>query len=100
MEKIRTLFRVALINNHDVLLLGAFGCGAFRNNPIDIATCFKNVLLEASFKNKFSEIYFAIIDNEPTQNYRKFIFKRDEVPRRESVEQSSIFKNIFNESNL
>ena len=30
-NKIRTVFRIGLMYGHDSLVLGAFGCGAFRN---------------------------------------------------------------------
>jgi uncharacterized protein (TIGR02452 family) len=30
LEKIRSIFRIAILNNHSTLLLGAFGCGAFH----------------------------------------------------------------------
>jgi uncharacterized protein (TIGR02452 family) len=72
LEKIRTIFRVALLNNHSTLLLGAFGCGAFRNNPYDVANCFKQVLNEHEFKNVFKNIYFGIIDNKRTNNFSVF----------------------------
>lgn len=72
LEKIRTIFRVALLNNHSTLLLGAFGCGAFGNNPYDIAICFKYILNELEFKNVFKNIYFGIIDNQRTNNFSVF----------------------------
>lgn len=73
LEKIRTIFRIAILNNHSTLLLGAFGCGAFRNNPYDVANCFKQVLNEPEFKNVFNCIYFGIIDNQRTNNF--YVFK-------------------------
>ena len=71
-EKIKTIFRIAIENNYSTLLLGAFGCGAFRNNPYDIANCFKNVFNEPEFKNVFENVYFAIIDNQRTNNFEIF----------------------------
>lgn len=72
LEKIRTIFRIAILNNYSTLLLGAFGCGLFRNNPCDIANCFKQVLNELEFKNVFTNIYFGIIDNQRTNNFSVF----------------------------
>lgn len=72
LEKIRTIFRVAILHNYYTLLLGAFGCGAFRNNPYDVANCFKQVLNEQEFKNAFTNIYFGIIDNQRTNNFSVF----------------------------
>lgn len=58
--KIRSIFRVAKNNNYNQIVLGAFGCGIFRNNPFDIARIFKEVINSYEFKNVFIDIYFAI----------------------------------------
>lgn len=63
MEKIRVILRVALENNHDAFVLGAWGCGAFKNPPTHIAKLFHRVLEEEEFKNKFKNITFAIIED-------------------------------------
>jgi hypothetical protein len=39
-EKIRTILRIAGKYNHDCLVLGAFGCGAFANPPNHMAELF------------------------------------------------------------
>lgn len=62
-NKIRTIFRIGLRHKHDSLVLGALGCGAFRNPPDHIAELFKEVMDEAEFKNKFKRIVFAIIED-------------------------------------
>ncbi len=62
-QKIRTILRIALAHNHDSLVLGAFGCGAFRNPPKHMAELFKSVLSEEEFRNRFRRIVFAIIED-------------------------------------
>lgn len=62
-NKIRTIFRIALINGHDAIVLGALGCGAFRNPPRHVARLFHEVIEEKEFKNKFKSLYFAILDD-------------------------------------
>lgn len=64
-NKIRTLFKIAIKHNHHTLILGALGCGAFKNPPEDVANSFIEVIKE--FDNVFEEIVFAIIDNH--ENY-------------------------------
>ena len=63
-NKIRTVYRAALANGHDSLVAGAFGCGAFRLPVATVSTLFHEVLNEAEFKNKFSEVVFAILDKD------------------------------------
>lgn len=61
--KIRTILRIALDNNHTKLVLGALGCGAFKNPPSHVARLFKEVLEEPEFIGAFEEICFAILDD-------------------------------------
>ena len=62
-NKIRTIFRMGLVHGHDSLVLGALGCGAFRNPPRHVARLFHEVLDELEFKNKYRLIVFAILDD-------------------------------------
>lgn len=63
-NKIRTILNLGLINLNDSLVLGAFGCGAFKTPPQAMAKCFHEVLDEKQYKNKFKLIAFAILDNK------------------------------------
>lgn len=59
-RRIRNIFEVAIDNDIDILVLGAFGCGAFHN-PVDIvANAFREVLLEPSYRKAFERVIFAI----------------------------------------
>ena len=73
-NKVRTIFRIALMHGHDSLVLGAFGCGAFKNPPAEIAKLFHEVMEEPEFKNKYRLITFSIIDdhNSNNRNLRAF----------------------------
>jgi len=68
-NKIRTIYRIALINGHTQLVLGAFGCGAFKNPPHHIAKLFHEVLEEKEFSSSFTHIVFAIIDNHNSHKW-------------------------------
>lgn len=54
----RQIFRVAAANHADVLILGAFGCGAFQNDPRVVAQAYKEILPE--FRGYFKTICFAV----------------------------------------
>ena len=79
-NKIRTIFRIGLLHGHDSLVLGALGCGAFRNPPSHIAKLFHEVMEEPEFKNKYRILLFAILDDHnaklkhnPDENYLPFV---------------------------
>ena len=79
-NKIRTIFRIGLLHGHDSLVLGALGCGAFRNPPSHIARLFHEVIDEKEFKNKYRLLLFAILDDHnarlkhnPDGNFLPFV---------------------------
>ncbi len=61
-NKIRTILRIAEEHAHDSLVLGAFGCGAFKNPPTHIAKLFHEII-DSEFKGKFKKICFAILED-------------------------------------
>lgn len=52
------ILSVAAANNVDCLVLGAFGCGAFKNDPNIVAQAYRDILPE--FDGYFREIRFAV----------------------------------------
>lgn len=60
-EKARTVLHMAACNGHDTLVLGAFGCGYFRNPPSVVAEVFRELLC-GEFAAAFSRVVFAIPD--------------------------------------
>ena len=74
LNKIRTIFRLGLLKGHDSLVLGAFGCGAFKNPPSEMAMLFKQVIEEPEFKDRYRLITFAIIadHNDRNNNFASF----------------------------
>jgi len=57
-KRIRHMFTVVAHHGAEIFVTGAFGCGAFKNNPDVIAAVYKKVLPE--FEGYFKEIVFAI----------------------------------------
>jgi uncharacterized protein (TIGR02452 family) len=55
---------VALINGHRKIIVGAWGCGVFENNPEDIARYFEFHLKRGRFSNQFERVVFAIKSKE------------------------------------
>lgn len=51
---------VARDNNHRNLILGAWGCGVFRNDPEQVADVFGDWLESSSFQGCFDRVVFAV----------------------------------------
>ena len=62
LNKIRTIFRMGVEHGNDVLVLGAFGCGAYALLPSAVAPLFRVVMEEPEFKNKFKLLVFSILE--------------------------------------
>ena len=54
----RHLLSIASHHGVEILVLGAFGCGAFENDPEVVARAYRDILPE--FDGKFREISFAV----------------------------------------
>lgn len=76
-NKVRTIFRIGLMHGHDSLVLGAFGCGAFRNPPEEVATIFHEVMEEPEFKDRFRLITFPIIEDHNSANRNLAAFRQE-----------------------
>ncbi|KAK1956066.1 hypothetical protein LY78DRAFT_686390 [Colletotrichum sublineola] len=72
-EKMRLCLRMAASRGHSLLVLGALGCGAFRNPPEEIAACWLEVLDEAEFGGGWwREVWFAVYDRKNEGNFEVF----------------------------
>ena len=72
-NKIKAIIECAVENNIDILILGAFGCGAFGNDPNLVAKTFKKILIDEEYYKYFEKVHFAIftVGNE-TKNINEF----------------------------
>ncbi|KAI0186520.1 hypothetical protein EV127DRAFT_345993 [Xylaria flabelliformis] len=72
-KKMRLVLRLAARQKHELLILGAMGCGAFRNPPEEIAQCWFEVLDEVEFRGGWwREIWFAVLDTKNEGNFKIF----------------------------
>lgn len=85
-KKIEGIFKVALKHNHDSLVLGAFGCGAYRNPPHVIAQIFRDII--GVYKKYFKKITFAIFDDHNT--------RKNHNPRGNIIEFREVFADMIN----
>ncbi|MFI5956331.1 TIGR02452 family protein [Cryptosporangium sp. NPDC051539] len=67
---------IAAAHGHRRLVLGAWGCGVFGNDPATVAEIFATALREGP---AFDEVVFAVLDRAPgTPTYQAFV---DALPR-------------------
>lgn len=67
MEKILSL---AVIHGHHTLILGAWGCGVFKNEPGKVAEWFHKHLVQGiTFKGIFQKVIFAISDSSEEKRF-------------------------------
>jgi len=59
-SRIRNILEVAMSHEVDFLILGAFGCGAFHNNPVLMAKAFSDLLIHEKYAKYFERVIFAI----------------------------------------
>ncbi len=70
-KRARHLLSIAAENKADVLILGAFGCGAFQNPSEIVAKAYHDLLPE--FEGQFKDIVFAIYCTpRDLENYNTF----------------------------
>ncbi|REK91620.1 TIGR02452 family protein, partial [Streptomyces inhibens] len=57
------VLEAAAAGGHGQLVLGAWGCGVFRNEPADVAGAFAAALLNGGrFAGRFDRVVFAVLD--------------------------------------
>lgn len=62
-NRIRKIIYLAAQQHTDILVLGAFGCGVFKNDDKKVAKMFYKILEEEQMKYCFDEVIFSIYDN-------------------------------------
>ncbi|KND87522.1 hypothetical protein TOPH_07840 [Tolypocladium ophioglossoides CBS 100239] len=72
-DKMRLCLRMAARRGHGLLVLGALGCGAFKNPKEEVATCWLEVLREVEFQGGWwEEVWFAVYDGRNEGNFEVF----------------------------
>lgn len=75
-SRIRNILEAALDNKAETIVLGAFGCGAFKNPARLVAEEFKSVIEKGQYCKKFKNIVFAVkkeSEKDFGENYWTFV---------------------------
>lgn len=72
-RRIEIVLGVAAKHGYEHLVLGAWGCGVFRNDPNVIAELFADELTKSGqFRSQFKQVVFAVLDNHKDRIIRPF----------------------------
>lgn len=71
-NRIASVLYAAALMHVEILILGAFGCGVFGNNPIDVASIFLKYITTDDFNGVFDSVYFAVPKGLSSKNYDAF----------------------------
>jgi len=61
-SRISKVLSVAAAQDYDAIILGAWGCGVFKNDPRDVAAQFRKALT-GDFAGVFRLVHFAVLDH-------------------------------------
>ncbi|KAI9007828.1 hypothetical protein DFJ74DRAFT_689225 [Hyaloraphidium curvatum] len=61
-ERVRKVLHIIAAHGHDAVVLGAWGCGVFRNDPEVVAELFREALM-GEFAGAFGRVVFAVLDS-------------------------------------
>ena len=82
-SRLKAIIECGVENNVDNLILGAYGCGAFGNDPQLVSKIFKNILIDEEYYKYFLKVHFAIFTmsnevknlNEFNKTFEKYLVK-------------------------
>ena len=72
-KRARRILDIAVSNGEDVIILGAFGCGAFKNPPEVVAQAYKEVIQDYLYDFKTIEFAIYCPPQRGSGNYHAFV---------------------------
>lgn len=73
-ERIAAVLHTACVQEEEVLILGAFGCGIFGNDLNEVSEMFRD-LLTGKFGGSFRRIIFAVLDTKSYETMRNILIQ-------------------------
>jgi uncharacterized protein (TIGR02452 family) len=74
LNRIEKILILAILEGCDAIVLGAYGCGVFGNNPHSVAGYFNTLLNgKTGYRKYYRKVLFSVFDRTPGQNnFRAF----------------------------
>ncbi|MEK8033309.1 TIGR02452 family protein [Ideonella sp. DXS29W] len=66
-RRVANVLALAACQGYRHLVLGAWGCGVFRNDPVMVAQTFVRLLLDEGWARHFDCIVFSVLDTSPNR---------------------------------
>ena len=66
--RIAKVLTIGAAHGHDTIILGAWGCGVFGNDPRTVAALF-SAALTGPFAGVYARVAFAVLDNSPDRQF-------------------------------
>jgi len=76
LDKMFFMINSALINGCENIILGAWGCGVFKNDPKVISELFKETLEGGDLFKMFNNVVFAVINDRNSVGNNYEVFKK------------------------
>jgi uncharacterized protein (TIGR02452 family) len=67
-RRVEYVLALAASQRYQQLVLGAWGCGVFQNDPAVVAAAFADHLRHGTWAGRFERVVFAVLDSSPTQD--------------------------------
>jgi len=75
MNKMRLMLTLPVQHDCENIILGAWGCGVFNNDPNKVSEMFKNVMIRENFGGFYKNVVFAVINDHNSVDSNYEIFK-------------------------
>jgi len=66
-QRIRYILNIFASMGDSTIILGAYGCGVFGNDVVDVAEIFRKLLIIEGMERNFEHIVFAVYDSSGQQ---------------------------------
>lgn len=73
-NRCRKILELAISKNNKAIVLGAFGCGVFKNKPENVSKIFKELIVDEYYGMFFNKIVFAIKSSPKKKNTNLEVF--------------------------
>lgn len=96
-ERADRVLAIAAKHSHPLLILGAWGCGVFKNSPQQVASTFHSLIV-SKYQHAFQKVVFAVLDQNTCDIFAKILSVTYE-PRSQEWKEKQNKTNSYNEFN-